>query len=143
MLYAVIYSVDVKEGQPFRPWMVHGKQWERTERINEGDDESWKHGKWCGILTEEQFEKFLRDKELVASDVRTLGSLGFPAIGISPAISFEPYCDFYYYNPQVIYKGAYVTPLPEVHKHGASMYYNIEDWERVRKDVINKYSDGV
>jgi hypothetical protein len=141
MQFSVIYSVDACRDAPLGEFLpCNMKHWDQTE----GDEEykydylegSWKggqHRKLCALLTREQFEEFAFDLELQAEDTETMGSIGAPGFGYgwAPAIVFST--DFYDAIVQ-----AYVTPLPEV-KGKEEGGFDDEDWDRVRRAVINQY----
>ena len=82
------------------------------------------HRKYCGILTQEEFDKFIESTGLVAEDVETMGSLTLE-FGHLPAISFNAGYD------ALGYVNAYVSPLPQNKKE--------LDWENVRKVFTEKY----
>ena len=140
MLFSVIYSADCPRSESiarFRPPQVR-RLWDVTE----GDDgyeygyleDDWEHGKhrkWCGLLTKEQFEKFVTATGLVADSTETMGSLGAPGFGFgwSPAISFRDD------GSERAILSAYVTPIPEVKKEG----FDDRDWQRVRRAVLSMF----
>ena len=100
MLFSVIYSADCPRSESiarFRPPQAR-KLWDMTESNEsydygylEGDWEKGKHRKWCGLLTKEQFNRFVEATGLVADSTETMGSIGAPGFGFgwSPAISFS------------------------------------------------------
>ena len=75
MLFSVIYSADCPRSESiarFRPPQTR-KLWDMTESDEgyeygylEGDWEKGKHRKWCGLLTKEQFNRFVEATGLVA-----------------------------------------------------------------------------
>jgi hypothetical protein len=140
MLFSVIYSADCPRTESiarFRP--PHARRlWDQTEDDGqyeygylEGDWERGKHRKWCAVLQKDQFTEFVQSVGLVAEDVRTMGSIGAPGFGFgwAPAISFSDMGD------ERAILNAYVTPVPEVKKQDCTE----EDWERVRRAVLNVY----
>lgn len=140
MLFSIIYSVDVPEGENvlrFAPPDM-ADLWQETESDDcyeygyLGDEwgENGHHRKWCGILDRDQFEHFLNETGLFAENVQTMGSIGAPGFGYgwAPAISFRSD------DPDAILS-AYVTPLPETRKEGGDE----RDWDRVRSAVLAVY----
>jgi hypothetical protein len=86
--------------------------WEQTEGDEQYDYDhlggEWrqgKHRKYCGILTQEQFDEFVQELGLHASDIETMGSIGAPGFGpfVVNAVSFDLDSDEAIAN-------AYVTP---------------------------------
>lgn len=140
MLFSVIYSADCPRSESiarFQPPQLR-KLWDRTEGDEaygysylEDDWETGKHRKWCGILTKEQFERFIHSTGLVADGSETMGSIGAPGFGFgwSPAISFMDD------GSERAILSAYVTPIPEVSKEG----FDDRDWQRVRRAVLSMF----
>jgi hypothetical protein len=140
MLFSVIYSADCPRSESivrFRPPQTR-KLWDRTEGDDgyeysylEGDWEKGKHRKWCGMLTKEQFQRFVDATGLVADSTETLGSLGAPGFGFgwSPAISFRDD------GEERAILSAYVTPVPETRKER----FDERDWRRVRRAVLSVF----
>lgn len=99
----------------------------------EGGWEVGAHGKWVGVLSQEQFDTLVDEYSLVAEDVETMGSLGAPGVGwLAPAISF---------NNDDVHDAvirAYVTPFPSREKKSDSPA-SAGAWRRLRRAVINKY----
>ena len=155
MLFSVIYELDVPRSEAVGQYLPKQRHlFQQTEGDDcyeyshlEGDWEKGKHRKLCGILTKEQFERFLSDTGLQAEDCETMGSLGAPGFGLgwAPAISFRG--DHY-----SALSSAYVTPIPMVkrvrdldkppHPARAEKGFSENDWERVRTAVISKYKYG-
>lgn len=141
MLFSIIYSVDVAEGESIDNYAPPNVEqlWDETEGDEEygysyleGRWENGQHRKWCAILDRDQFDEFIDRCCLYAESVETLGSIGAPGLGYgcSPAISFT--AD----DPDAILS-AYVTPIPEVNKdHGDE-----RDWRRVRQAMLSVYGD--
>jgi len=139
MLFSVIYSADVPSTVSIRDFAPpHARRlWTKLEGDEgyefshlEGRWERGKHRKWIAQLDREQFDEFVKALDLHAESSHTLGSLGAPGFGVSwaPAISFTSN------DPDAILS-AYVTPIPEVSKHGGDE----RDWERVRRAVLAVY----
>jgi hypothetical protein len=143
MLFSVIYSADCPRSESiacFRPPQAR-KLWDTTESDEqyeygylEGDWERGKHRKWCGLLTKEQFNRFVEATGLVADSTETMGSLGAPGFGFgwSPAIAFNDD------GSQRAILSAYVTPIPETRKGR----YDERDWQRVRRAVLNTFGNN-
>lgn len=143
MLYSVIYSVDTPRGEypsNYFPPEYKTNGWDITERGFGGEytylGGDWasgaQHYKFCGMLTQEQFDKFVSWCELIAEDVKTMGSLGAPGFGWgwAPAVSFRGE----HYNAIT---GAYVTPCLD--NPGMPSEWVSYDWETIRQHVIEKY----
>ena len=136
MEFQVIYTIDCAQDSSIARYKPRRRVLDRlqlTER-NENDGEMDyvdmpKHRKWWGVLTKEQFIKFIDDTGLVAEDIETMGALGFN--GIQPAISFgseNAWTDGYHIN-------AYVTPfIPDMKKPGTE-----KQWERLRRKIIEVF----
>lgn len=151
MIFSVIYSLDVPGDERigrFKPPnnQLRRKLWQCTEDDScydyshlGGRWEKGKHRKYCAVLTRKEFDQFVEECELIAQKHETMGSLGAPGFGIgwAPAISFDSNIDDAIAN-------AYVTPIPTIHTReqfeaGPSKSFDEDDWERVRKAVINHY----
>ena len=137
MKFAIIYTADVPGGESLGRYAPSG-DWDRTEDDDCFDYdylgsvwETGHHGKWCGILSKSDFDKFVDDHCLYAEDVETMGSLGAPGFGVgwSPAVSFIYET---MYNDAIV--GAYVTPIFDV-----PGVRDGRDWERIRAAVISQY----
>ena len=143
MLFSVIYSVDCPRTERisrFQPPQLR-KHWDRTEGNEgyeygylEGDWEKGKHRKWCGLLTKEEFERFLDSTGLVADSTETMGSIGAPGFGFgwAPAISFQDD------GSERAILSAYVTPIPETRKE----HCDDRDWHRVRRAVLSMFGNN-
>jgi hypothetical protein len=143
MLFSIIYSVDCPRTEKitrFHP-PQHRTLWDQTEGDDgyeygylEGDWERGKHRKWCGLLTKEQFERFVNAIGLVADSTETMGSIGAPNFGLgwSPAISFRDDGE----DRAIL--SAYVTPIPEVKKERC----DDRDWRRVRRAVLSMFGNN-
>ena len=144
MQFGVIYSIDVpgrktKFGE-MSPMNIPGQKgiWCKTEGDEQYDydylENEWKagrHGKYCACLTKKQFIDFVKQTNLFADSIETMGSLGCPnpngiCLSLSPAICFNG--DF----RDKIAK-AYVTPYPEIKK---KTVFTERDWKRIRKTMI-------
>jgi len=143
MLFSVIYTVDCPSHISIRRFLPSQRSLfqqtegdERYEYSYLGDEwEVGKHRQLCALLTREQFDRFVSDTCLYAEDVQTMGSFGAPGLGfgVAPAISFRSD------DPDAIL-GAYVTPIPELRWHtGHELRGSENDWERIRRAVINTY----
>jgi hypothetical protein len=138
MQFSVIYSVDVPGRNcisRFAPPQVRSR-WQLTEGDEsyeygylEGRWERGKHRKWYAVLTKEQFSDFVQRCGLYAENVETLGSLGSPGLGWSPAISFTS-------DDDDAFVSAYVTPIPETTK----THRDERDWKRLRRAVLRTFS---
>jgi hypothetical protein len=137
MQFSVIYSVDVPSNVSIKPYLPPQARslWTKTEDDSgyeysylEGRWASGKHRKWTALLTRQQFDDFVSKVGLVAEDVETMGSLGAPGFGWSPAISFTG-------EDEDAIASAYVTPIPNVEKEG----FDDRDWQRVREAVLDVY----
>lgn len=140
MQFSVIYSADTPEDVDvldFAPPQVEDI-WDETEDDGqyeygylEGRWEGGSHRKWCGVLTHEQFDAFIRKCGLFAEDVETMGAIGTPGCGFgwAPAISFRS-------DDSDAIQSAYVTPLPEVEKK----HFDDRDWDRVRSAMLAVYA---
>jgi hypothetical protein len=138
MKYSVIYEVDVPSTRSIVPLFPRNRSpWEQTEDDGQYDEsyrggewEKGKHRKLCGILTQRQFDSFVEKFELTAENVETMGSLGALGFGVgwAPAIAFN----------SCLGSGisAYVTPIPE---DGDGCTNNEEGWQKVRREIIEKY----
>ena len=168
MQFSIIYSVDCPRSVSIRRFAPpHARRlWDMTEGDEqfeyaylEGDWTKGKHRKWCGLLSQEEFDDFINGTGLVAEHVETMGSIGAPGFGFgwSPAISFRGD------DPECI-AGAYVTPcggkseiveflrlhdvaVPAVLLDDDDQQYLWNDsvdldapWEAVREAVIAAYS---
>jgi hypothetical protein len=112
MQYSIIYSFDTPRDVPvhcFQP--PKHRTWQLTEDDSqyeygylEGEWTKGKHRKYCKILNQEQFEDFLTHCDLRAERCHTMGSIGFPNLGWSPAVAFNSD------SPEAILS-AYVTPV--------------------------------
>jgi hypothetical protein len=143
MLFSVIYSADCPHSESivrFHPPQTR-KLWDLTEGNDgyeysylEGDWEKGKHRKWCGMLTKEQFQRFVDATGLVADSTETMGSIGAPGFGFgwSPAISFRDD------GQERAILSAYVTPVPETRKER----FDERDWQRVRRAVLSVFGDN-
>ncbi|MGD0899740.1 MAG: hypothetical protein ABR915_18055 [Thermoguttaceae bacterium] len=143
MLFSVIYSADCPRSESiarFQPPQAR-KLWDKTEGDNqyeysylEDDWEKGKHRKWCGMLTKEQFQRFVDATGLVADSTETMGSLGAPGFGFgwSPAISFRDD------GQERAILSAYVTPVPETRKER----FDERDWRRVRRAVLSVFGNN-
>ena len=143
MLFSVIYSADCPRSESiarFRPPQTR-TLWDMTESDEQyeygyldGGWEKGKHRKWCGLLTKEQFNRFVEATGLIADNTETMGSIGAPGFGFgwSPAISFhDDGCE------RAILC-AYVTPIPETRKER----FDERDWQRVRRAVLNQFGNN-
>ncbi len=169
MQFSIIYSVDCPRSVSIRRFAPpHARRlWDLTEGDEQyeydylGSEYSHgKHRKWCGLLTQEQFDDFISHTGLFAEDVQTMGSIGAPGFGWgwSPAISFRSD------DPEAIQQSAYVTPVgskaeiveflrqhevavPAILLDDDDQKYLWDDavdreapWEAVREAVITAYS---
>ena len=104
--------------------------------LTEGDDQyeyDWefgKHRKYAGHLTYEEFEALIDRVELRATEDQTMGSL--TEFGWLPAISFD--CAYQSHLDCNCLGNAYVTPVCE------KLSLVDEDWEPLRRQVIDKFS---
>jgi len=142
MKFSIIYSFDIAKDQSVREFQPpkHRTLWQLTESNDHDGDMDYvgmsKHRKYCGILTREQFDKFVDRCGLFAEDVETMGSLGAPGFGfgIAPAISFNGTDDRAYQN-------AYVTPVPDCFDDpNCKREYDEQLWQRIRKAMLSVYS---
>ena len=157
MQYSVIYSFDITHAHSVMPHKPpHCTDlWEKTEgdeqyefdyladgggRNSEGF-RNGKHRKYCAILNQAQFDEFVGHCDLDAEPTETMGSIGTPGFGggWAPAISFQCQDTMTIYDDNgVIYKGAYVTPVPEP----TDTEFLVEDgfdWEKVRTFIVERY----
>lgn len=151
MIFSIIYSVDIPSGLSITHYKPPNNQMRRKLwQCTEGDSsyeyghlgEEWekgKHRKYCAVLTRKEFEQFTEECELFAQNHETGGSIGAPGfeIGWVPAVSFSSER----YSAIV---SAYVTPIPTFHTREQfearpSKLFDEDDWERVRRAVINQY----
>lgn len=140
MQFSVIYSVDYPRftylGRKIRP--KPNKAWTVTEDGTseyDGWEESGQHYKYCAILTKKEFIEFVRDAELYADPIETMGSLGAPGFGFgwAPAISFHNH-DY----PEGIIGNAYVTPLPEPVGCDEKSFSE-RDFQRIKKVMVKVF----
>ena len=139
MKFSVIYSFDVPRDISVNymyPQRYIRRKMDITEMDDQGDMESddgtrWKHRKLAGVLSQDDFDEFVRDCDLIAEDIETGGMLGAPGFGYgwTPAVSFNAESDAGYAN-------AYVCPITENEEEEALFG---DDWEKVRKYIIDKY----
>jgi len=131
MHFGIIFSVDIYNFDgPFVPRLTHlakfdpakrlpslKSEFDRTENSRSPylDDGVVAHGKWCALLTKEQFKAFAEEMCLeYGSLTQTMGALGMPGgswYGCSPAWSFEDRDAWSDYGAIV---NAYVCPWPDV-----------------------------
>ncbi len=153
--YSVIYSVDIlcfdeelalpgKERPRyirayFPPKGVIGKM-TRTEDSTSGfqNDFAVAHGKWCGVLTYEEFKALLRDSNMDVEEVETMGSLGASGFDCSwvPAVCFRAPGDEYLGPDWADDVMAYVTPLitdEQVKEWG--LYDGDDVWDFIQKEM--------
>ncbi len=155
MLYSVIYTVDSDKDTDITevfppPWQHELKLWSQTEGDEEADREGWHHAKWVALLTQTQFDAFIEHCYLYVEDVETMGSIGAPGFGFgwAPAISFRG--EFGWVDEVGRYCGnvdAYVSPIPGhlegdeiVPNEGVELPLGDEEWQRIRKEIIEEYS---
>lgn len=152
MKFGVIYSIDWNSSEftedPFESYeeaadllpLFH--KTESTEYDPEGGEHQELHAKYAGIdlLTQTQFEHFLRVTRMVASQTPTLGSI----IGYAWGMGWTaPAVRFFSYSKQ-FEEIAYVTPVPEVEiRRERSDEEQWRAWERVRDAVVRMYEKGV
>lgn len=145
MKYGVIYSFDTTAKNSVAQFYPRDLKLFKT---TEGDEQAnyeevfgpkSKHRKLVSkdLLTQKQFDRFVRDLCLCAEDIETMGSLTGGAWGLGwvvPAVSFNDY------SGQDYMANAYVTPVPDVELLREPDDERMERaWQRVRRAVINKY----
>ena len=143
MEFGIIYSVDIPEDQRLRNYLPRAKIHRKMrvmESKNRGGDLAYaglgKHRRYCALFTKEQFEQFVDDCGLYATDTETGGILGAPWsnpwYGCAPAISFDGEDDYGMIN-------AYVTPLPTWEPKSLTAEKE-ERWFKMIKDaVVRRY----
>lgn len=154
MRYAVIYTYDYwgpvsnfrrKDYEP-----PNKRKWRHTEMDNRfnredllaagTDGDVGRHGKFCQVLTQDEFDAFVGKHNLTMSSAKTRGAIGQLAPdgesiipGIAPAHSFG-----YYDEDNNSIMNAYVTPYPENSK-GEPIPGTPKDWKRITKELLTKY----
>lgn len=142
MKFYVIYSLDMPRSCYINRY-APSKKVRRKLTLTEGDSEyeygylegEWKHGKhrkWVGLLSRKDFEQLIDDCPLYASSTETMGSL--TEFGWMPAINFDSEAD--------VIENMYVTPVVEDSKGNEREGMTERDWERVRRAMLNTYSNG-
>jgi len=165
LIYSVIYDYDVSPEtsvRKYEPPARYAKRnglrvWDLTESWTQGPDEPYggglpgfKHRKLVALLTYDQLVALAESVPLYASDVRTLGSLGAPGLGLglAPAISFELEPDQYTRWGQWTgdaYGSAYVTPIPARFGADGDLEPTVpvpmteSTWETIRSGVIDRF----
>jgi hypothetical protein len=146
MLFSVIYEFDCPMDYRVGRFMPSQRKLFDTTECEDGEPSDWcaevfggkvKHRKLCAVLTRKQFDRFIRDTNLHAEEVQTMGSLGAPGCGYgcSPAVSFST--DEW----DEAIQSAYVTPLPLAYKigdmeRGPKRTFTEDDFQRVRKAML-------
>ena len=138
MRYAVIYTIDTDDENEMVAFIpTDFKKWNNTESYDNQPGEMSEymfHRKYCRVLNQAEFDEFVGQTGMYASDIETMGAIGqldpFGDIilGLSPAISFD--------NTDGTYLNAYVTPYIENAAGEPEPGY---DWETVRDEIITKY----
>ena len=143
MKFSVIYEFECGMDDSVSRYTFKTRSFDLTERYD-GEPSEWcsdlwngkcKHRKYAGILNRNQFDEFVRQTEVWADDVETLGSIGAPGFGygVAPAISFSNN------DPDVI-QSAYITPIPSVEpKQEITPERSERIWYRVRNAVLSVY----
>lgn len=136
--FSIIYTADWNPDhfsvKRFTPPNV--KAWDMTEREDREEINDtisgWSHRKWCNLLSEKQFQRFVDRCGLFADDIETMGSIGAPGFGFGwcPAIAFRD-SDYGEY-----FLSAYVTPLIKL-ENGEEI--TEEMWKEIREDILGKY----
>lgn len=154
MKFSIIYEVECAMSASIRQWAPPEslrKSFTLTER-GDGEPSDWcsdlwdgkcKHRKWAGILTKDQFKKFLDFTYLKAEYTETMGSIGAPGVGFgwAPAISFRG-------DDEHSIQSAYVTPLPDVAPDTSCECPRCleglarraaHNWDRIRRAVLSMW----